>query len=246
MGALFVLLLYSLLFPGPQPLTPKDVNGIVASAMASATPPPPRAMLINEMIRPSIVAVQTKRPSTGADDDTGNGLGTGVIINDDGAVITSLHVVDQAEEIKLLFADGSESLAQIVNQTPENDIAILMPDTPPAKIIPALLGGGASIGDDAYVVGHPIGLYGSLSAGVISGLDRSFEPSDGRPSMSGLIQFDAAVNPGNSGGPLLNRNGEVIAIVTALLNPSKQESFAGIGLAVPIGVAGAGAGLPPY
>jgi S1-C subfamily serine protease len=244
LGALFMLMLYSALQAGPRQLSPRDVNQIVAQAMASATPPPPRAMLINQLIQPSIVAVQVKRLVD--EPDKQNGLGTGVIVSERGDILTSLHVVDSADEIKLFFADGSESLAEISNTQPENDIAVLRALTPPAQMLPATLGGGAIVGQDAYVVGHPVGLYGSLSTGVVSGLERSFEPSDGRGRLSGLIQIDAAVNPGNSGGPLLNANGEVIGIVTALLNPAKQESFAGIGFAVPISVAGGAAGMPSY
>ncbi len=99
-------------------------------------------------------------------------------------------------------------------------------------------------GDEAYAVGHPIGYLGSLTSGVISGLDRSIKGTDGKP-MRGLIQFDAAVNPGNSGGPLLNRGGQVIGIVTALANPSRDGYFIGIGFAVPIGTAGGAANAPP-
>jgi S1-C subfamily serine protease len=84
-----------------------------------------------------------------------------------------------------------------------------------------------------------------MSAGVISGFDRSFQPPNSKQRLQGLIQIDAAVNPGNSGGPLLNRDGQVIGIVTALVNPTKQDVFIGIGFAVPINVAGAAAGLPP-
>ena len=111
--------------------------------------------------------------------------------------------------------------------------------------MPAVLGstGGLEVGDDAFAVGHPLGLIGSLTAGVISGLDRSI-PADDGSTMQGLIQFDAAVNPGSSGGPLLNRNGQVIGIVTALANPSHQGYFIGIGFAVPIGAATGAAGGP--
>ncbi|HWI05431.1 MAG TPA: trypsin-like peptidase domain-containing protein, partial [Acidimicrobiales bacterium] len=94
-----------------------------------------------------------------------------------------------------------------------------------------------------FAVGHPLGLVGSLTAGVVSGLDRSFPLANGR-SIGGMIQFDAAVNPGNSGGPLLNRNGQVIGIVTGLANPAGDDEFIGIGFAVPIGTAGGAAGAP--
>ena len=95
-----------------------------------------------------------------------------------------------------------------------------------------------------FAVGNPLGLVGSLSAGVISGFDRTFTPEDGGREFEGLIQFDAAVNPGSSGGPLLNRLGQVVGIVTALANPTEQEVFIGIGFAVPINTAAAAAGAP--
>ena len=101
------------------------------------------------------------------------------------------------------------------------------------------------IGDEAFVVGHPFGLYGSMSVGVISGFERTFETPDGMQNLQGLIQFDAATNPGTSGGPLLNRYGQVVGIVTMLMNPTGQDVFIGIGFAVPITTAGGAAGLPP-
>jgi S1-C subfamily serine protease len=102
------------------------------------------------------------------------------------------------------------------------------------------------VGSEAYVVGHPFGLTDSLSAGVVSGLGRSFQFPNSDQVLRGLIQVDAAVNPGNSGGPLLNRAGQVVGIITGLVNPTKQDVFIGIGLAVPIDVAGGAAGLPQY
>jgi S1-C subfamily serine protease len=101
------------------------------------------------------------------------------------------------------------------------------------------------VGSEAFVVGNPFGLDGSISSGVVSGLNRSFQlPNDG-PLLQGLIQVDAAVNPGDSGGPLVNRDGQVIGIVSALVNPTNGDFFIGIGLAEPIDVAGGAAGLPP-
>src|SRR5207247_7930347 len=131
---------------------------------------------------------------------------------------------------------------------PEHDIAVLRADSPPAKLVPATLGNpnAERVGDEAFVVGNPFGLYSSMSAGVISGFGRSFQPVGSNYKLQDLIQIDAAVNPGNSGGPLLNRYGEVIGIVTGIANPTEQEVFIGIGFAVPINVAGGAAGLPPY
>ena len=176
------------------------------------------------------------------------GLGSGVLINDNGDILTSLHVVDKAIKIEVIFADGTEAEAQIVNAVPEKDIAVLSSSQLPEILVPATLGNpnAMNIGDEAYVVGHPLGLYGSMSTGVISGFNRSFRPPDGGEALEGLIQIDAAVNPGNSGGPLLNRYGQVVGIVAGLANPTENNFFIGIGFAVPIDVAGGAAGLPPY
>jgi len=235
---------YHQLFPGPAPLSTADVKNTYAQIMASATVPPAVSALVYQVIQPSVVLIQTKGGKTAGQDE--GGLGTGVIVNDTGAILTALHVVTQTTEIDITFADGTKSPAVIVNTQPENDIAVLQASQPPAQIVPATLGNpnALHIGDEAFVVGNPLGLYSSLSAGVVSGLERSFAPPNGQ-EIDHLIQVDAAVNPGNSGGPLLNRNGEVVGIVTALINPTKQDVFIGIGLAVPISSAASGAGLPP-
>ncbi len=176
------------------------------------------------------------------------GLGSGVVVSDQGDILTSLHVVTAATSIQLTFADGTQSAGVVVAEQPENDIAVLRAEQPPAQLFPAILGNpnAMRVGDEAFAVGNPFGLYSSLSAGVISGFNRSFRPENSSQPIEGLIQIDAAVNPGNSGGPLLNRAGQVIGIVTALVNPTEQEVFIGIGFAVPITVAGGAAGLPPY
>ena len=186
-------------------------------------------------------------PQPGASPSHG-GLGTGVIVDRQGSILTSLHVVEDAKSITVTFADGTTSSAEISARQPENDIAVIVPDTLPSTVVPATLGnpGAIRIGSEAYVVGNPFGLYGSISAGVVSGLDRRLEIAKSGRVLDGLIQVDAAVNPGNSGGPLLNRDGQVVGIVAALLNPTKEDVFVGIGLAVPIDVAGGAAGLPPY
>jgi S1-C subfamily serine protease len=242
-AAFVAILLYRAVFPGPAPLTTQQVNDSIASAMASATPPPPFSEGVYQIIQPSLILIQTKQ--TDKDGKEQSGLGSGVIINDNGDILTSLHVVANATEIKLTFADGSESSAQVAVKQPENDIAVLQAEQLPAQFVAATLGSPGRVGDEAYVVGHPLGLYGSMSAGIISGFDRTFQVPDSDVKLKGLIQIDAAVNPGNSGGPLLNRYGQVIGIVEGLVNPAGQDGFAGIGFAVPISVAGGAAGLPP-
>jgi S1-C subfamily serine protease len=244
--ALVALLIYQLLTPDPKLLTATDVDSSIARAMASATAPPPFSAGVYQAIRPSFVLIQTR--SGGGDDDEGGGLGSGVIVTDRGDILTSLHVVEGADEIQVTFADGTQSSARVLAEQPENDIAVLRAVRPPAQIVPATLGNpnAMRIGDEAFVVGNPLGLYGSMSAGVISGFDRAFTDPDSNQELAGLIQFDAAVNPGNSGGPLLNRAGQVIGIVTGLVNPTEQSFFIGIGFAVPITVAGGAAGLPQH
>ncbi len=245
-AALVALLLYNALTPAPRQLTADDVNTSVAQALASVTPASAYSARVYAAIRPSFVLIQAR--STGADGKAEGGLGSGVVVTERGDILTSLHVVEGATDIQLTFADGSKSGAQITARQPEHDIAVLRPTRPPAQIVPATLGNpeAMQIGDEAFVVGNPLGLYSSLSAGVISGFGRSFAVPDSQRRLEGLIQFDAAVNPGNSGGPLLNRDGQVIGIVTGLANPTDQNFFVGLGFAVPIDVAGGAAGLPPY
>ena len=216
-------------------------SDVVKKAIEDERKAPATSAVVYQQILPSLVQIQASTPSSSG--DTG-GLGSGVIVNASGAILTALHVVDGATTIRLFFVDGTRSNGQIVSADPENDIAVLVPDRPPQPIVPAVLGGVGQIGDETYAVGHPLGFVGSLTSGVISGLDRTIDAPDGR-RLRGLIQFDAAVNPGNSGGPLLNRGGQVIGIVTGLANPSRDGYFTGIGFAVPIGAAGGAADAPP-
>jgi S1-C subfamily serine protease len=246
LAALMALLLYNLLVPGPQPLTPQQVNDTVAQVLASATPPPAFSARVYQAIQPSLVLIQTQSP--GENGEEANGLGSGVVINDSGDILTSLHVVADAADIRLTFADGTQSAAQVTATQPENDIAVLSASQLPGLVVPATLGsaGAMRVGDEAFAVGNPFGLYSSMSAGVISGFERSFQPPDSDQRLEGLIQVDAAVNPGNSGGPLLNRSGQVIGIVVGIVNPTEQEVFIGIGFAVPIQVAVGAVGSLPY
>ena len=245
-AVLVALWLYNLLVPPPETMTTREVNEAVAQALASATPLPAYSTLVYQVIQPSLVLIQTSGKLAGGEEE--KGLGSGVVINDRGDILTSLHVVENADEILLTFADGTQSSAQVAVSQPENDIAVLQASQPPSLLVPATLGNPQtmSVGDEAFAVGNPFGLYSSMSAGVISGFERSFHPPDSDLTLHGLIQIDAAVNPGNSGGPLLNRYGQVIGIVVGIANPTEQDVFIGIGFAVPILVAGAGAGLPPY
>ena len=240
--------LYTYSYPDPLPLTPTDIDERLAQVMASATPEPADSALVYQAILPSLVIIQSKREDPDAEAEEGIGVGSGVVVNERGDILTAFHVVSDAAEIEILFADGTEAQAEIIVAEPENDIAVLQPSRPPELIVPAVLGNpnAMRIGDEAFAVGNPLGLAGSMSAGVISGFNRSLPLKDSGQRLEGLIQFDAAANPGNSGGPLLNRNGQVIGIVTALANPSEQNFFIGIGFAVPISTAAGAAGGPSY
>jgi len=245
-AALVALMIYGALFPGPTPLTAREIEDTVAQTLASATPPPPYSVRAFQVVQPSLVLIQTKGPDIEGEQDTG--LGSGVVVTDRGEVLTSLHVVYGASEILLLFADGTQSSAQVVLEKPEMDIAVLQPDQLPGILIPATLGnpGAMNVGDEVFAVGNPFGLYSSMSAGVVSGFNRTFQPPESEYLLEGLIQIDAAVNPGNSGGPLLNRYGQVVGIVTGIINPTEEKFFVGVGFAVPINVAVGGMGSPPY
>ncbi len=186
-AALVALLAYDLLFPGPQQLTPKQVNDAVISAMASATPRPAYSAAVYQVIQPSLVLIQTQ--GTDRSGHAENGLGSGVIIDQNADILTSLHVVADAKKITVTFADGTSSTATVSSQQPENDIAVLQPLKLPQDFRPATIGSAGSmrVGDEAYVVGNPFGLYGSMSAGVISGFDRTFQPPNGTQTLKGLI-----------------------------------------------------------
>ena len=231
--------------PGPPPLTQRDVDtrvsvGLEAQAEEEARAPA-EGSVAYATIQPSLVLITTR--GANAEGEFG-GTGAGVIVNAMGTVLTALHVVEDADSITVAYTDGTSSPATIASADPDNDIAALQPETPAQTVVPAVLGGGVQVGQPVYAVGHPLGLPGSLSAGVVSALHRDVRVDGGR-RLKDLIQIDAAVNPGNSGGPLLNKAGQVVGIVTGLANPSNESLFVGIGFAAPIATAGGTAGGPP-
>ncbi len=245
LAAVVAIWLYHLVTPAAPQVTPNDISTAVNQILASATPAPPFSETVYKAIQPSLVLIESKDPAQGGNPEYS--LGSGTVIDANGNILTSLHVVANATNIQITFADGTTSTATVANKQPAIDIAVLKPDKLPAKVVPAVLGNphAMQVGDEAYVVGNPFGLYSSMSAGVISGFNRTFQPDNTNLTIKGLIQVDAAINPGNSGGPLLNRYGQVIGVVEGIANPTEQDVFIGIGFAVPIDVAGGAAGLPP-
>lgn len=251
LGALFslsMLFVYDYFQPARTELTQEQIDAAVLHTLATKELPA-RAARAAALIAPSIVRIrgdilEAKGTQVGDDDF---GVGTGVVIKDDGTILTNLHVVASAPRLVVTFADGLESPAVIVSAQRDKDLAVLKPLNIPDDLQPATLGSSQNLspGDDVVAVGFPFGLGASVSAGVVSGLNRTFKPAEGQP-LTGLIQFDAAANPGNSGGPLVNMAGEVLGIVTAILNPTSVRTFIGIGFAITIESAGTALGMPPF
>ncbi|HEY7273129.1 MAG TPA: trypsin-like peptidase domain-containing protein [Actinoplanes sp.] len=221
-------------------------NGGDAGPSTAASPAPaPSAsdapLSVPEVYRallPSVVRIEADGEGR---TDTESAIGTGVIVNANGTILTAAHVVAGADTITVAYADGTRSRAIVARANAQQDIAMLTPAKLPETVVPAALGGGVAVGDDVVAIGNPLGLTASTTNGVVSGLDRGTRGESG--AMTGLIQFDAAVNPGSSGGPLINDKAQVVGIVVALANPTSAGTFIGIGFAVPIGAAlGAGTG----
>lgn len=254
--------------PGAQkPITQETIDAAVLNTLETQTLPSPSARAA-QIIAPSVVRVRafgppepkepprdakdarSARPEKAekAEEEVQKGVGSGVIIKDNGLILSNLHVVAGAKRISVVFADGSESDATITGARPEHDLAILQPQRVPDDVQPATMRSTGDLreGDGVVAVGFPFDIGPSVSAGVISGFNREYRSTSGERVLTKLIQFDAAANPGNSGGPLVTMDGEVIGIVTAILNPNNQRSFVGIAFAVPIESAASAAGIPPH
>ena len=263
--AVVAIVFYELIRPNDRQRSDAEIAAVVAEVIESIPPGPSIASHAYRVIYPSLVHVlayaEEPSPESAGNESPGDESGTpetpggaagatgaGVVMADDGTILSSLHVVEGAAVVHVVFFDGLDSEATVVVRQPENDLAVLRAHVIPDDLIPATMASSArlSVGDEVVAVGHPFGISNSVSAGVVSGLRRTFQSPQTGATLSGLIQFDAAVNPGNSGGPLLNRNGEVVGIVAALLNPAGEESFAGIGFAVTIETAAGAAGPPQY
>jgi putative serine protease PepD len=213
-------------------------GGSRAKAVSSPTPTAsatktPTVTDIYNLVGPSVAVVQTADGS----------LGTGVIVTTAGDVVTANHVISDGSAVTITFADGTKSAATVASSDPSTDIAELTPATLPQPVVAATIGGSAAVGSNVVAIGNPLGLAYSVSSGVVSGLNRTATTANGQ--FAGLIQFDAAVNPGSSGGPLLNNQGLVVGVVVSIADPGKDDAFAGIGFAVPIGAALAGGGDGP-
>ena len=253
----------------PKPLTQKDIDRAVLHTLTKTPLPAPAAKAYAAVQGSVVRVVGYSRPETRAGDAKAGdgkadkarpfmgpeyeepderGVGTGVVIVDNGTILTNLHVVQGARRVKVIFFDGLESDADIIGLQPENDLAVLKARKIPDDLIAATMRSTSDLqpGDRVTAIGFPFGIGPSVSHGVVSGLKREFRSPEGKRILTNLIQFDAAANPGNSGGPLVTDDGEVVGIVTAIYNPTAERFFVGIGFAVPIENAAQAAGMPPF
>lgn len=228
------------------------VNGIVDNRPARRA----STAIAYDAVIPSVVAISgydpeayRQLPPMPPDERPGiryRVMGTGVVVEDDGTILTNLHVATGTPKIRVTFTDGTIADARLIGSQPGNDLAVLQPSTVPAGLKAATMTSATTLspGDQVVSVGFPFGVGPSASAGIVSGLGREFE-EHGKATLQNLIQFDASTNPGNSGGPLVNAKGEVVGITTALMNPSGVRTFAGIGFAITIDTAATALGENP-
>jgi serine protease DegQ len=243
--------------PSRHALTQKDIDRAVLHTLATHDLPAPAAKAF-EAIRESVVKVigyadaapdaAASKADASGDEREERGIGSGVVIMENGTILTNLHVVSGAKRVKVVFFDGLESDADVVGLQPQNDLAVLKARRLPDDLKPATMRSTGDLrpGDRVTAVGFPFGIGPSVTHGVVSGLKREFRSPEGQKILTNLIQFDAAANPGNSGGPLVTDDGEVVGIVTAIYNPTRERFFVGIGFAVPIENAAQAAGMPPF
>ena len=246
----------------PATPTQKDIDGAVLHTLSKSILPAQEARAFQQVIG-SVVMVRGENDDPAPAQESGaakseddaeasspdiSGIGTGVVLVDRGVILTNMHVVTGARRVKVTFADGTESQARIIGLKPEQDLAVLQALTVPEGLQAATVKPSTELvpGERVIAVGFPFGIGPSVSSGVVSGLKRQFRSQEGREKLDNLIQFDAAANPGNSGGPLVTMDGSVVGIVTAILNPTEDRVFVGIGFAVPIENAASAAGSSPF
>ncbi len=159
----------------------------------------------------------------------GDAAGSGIVISEDGLVLTNAHVVEGARSIEVDFADGQTAEARLIGAVPENDVALVKAEDLLEPVVPAELGssGDLLVGDDVVAIGNALNLGDepSVTTGIVSALSRSIRSPTG-DTLDDLIQTDAAINPGNSGGPLVNAAGQVVGVNTAILADAQNIGFA--------------------
>jgi S1-C subfamily serine protease len=168
-----------------------------------------------------------------------SGTGTGIVLDEEGHILTNNHVIANAGDVSVLFDDGESVRAQVLGTDAQNDLAVIKVDPGEHELSPATLGNSSElrVGDPVLALGNPFNLEGSLTQGIVSGLNRAYSEGSSTRPIRGMIQTDAAINPGNSGGPLLNCYGEVVGVNTLLENPTGDTVNIGVAFAVAIDTA---------
>lgn len=206
-----------------------------ASPMDSLTLEERVNVYVYQQVNRSVVNINTKGVAGNIlFEVVSEGEGSGSVIDQQGHILTNFHVVEDAREIRVTLFDGNAYNAKLVGGDPETDVAVLKIDAPAASLFPVVFGSSTNllVGQRVYAIGNPFGLERTLSTGIVSSLNRSLPSRHGRRSMKSIIQVDAAINPGSSGGPLLDTHARMIGMNTAIASRSGES--AGVGFAVPI------------
>jgi S1-C subfamily serine protease len=227
-----VVLAYLRIDPPAGRYDDAEIQRLADERIAAITPVPPVEPEIYSLVRPSVV--QITKQIRGPSGQTGSKVGSGVVVDLNGTILTSYHVIAGEETVTVHFFDGTTALATVDQTLPQRDLATLLVRGLPNGVTAATLAGGVQPGDKVLAIGSPFGLDGSVSSGIVSALGRTFVVEETKQVLNGMIQFDAAVNPGNSGGPLVDLNGRVVGIVSGIVNPTQQQVFIGLAFAVPI------------
>jgi S1-C subfamily serine protease len=195
---------------------------------------------IFEEVRPSVVEIDVSGTQGGPfGNQEFSGTGSGIVLDEEGHILTNNHVAGDANNISVKFDDGSTVAATLVGTDTANDLAVIIVDPADHDLSPATLGDSDDlrVGDPVLAIGNPFSLEGTLTAGIVSALDRAYSEGNGTRPIRGMIQTDAPINPGNSGGPLINCQGEVVGVNTLLENPTGDSVNVGVAFAVAINTA---------
>ncbi|HLF26019.1 MAG TPA: trypsin-like peptidase domain-containing protein [Anaerolineae bacterium] len=221
--------------PAPATLPTPLPESIIIEADAEET------LLTNlyERVNPSVVNIDVV--GAAAAELTEFGSGSGFVLDAEGHIVTNNHVVEQAEQIYVTFADGHVAEATVVGTDPASDVAVIQVDVEPALLHPVELGDSdqVKVGQRVVAIGNPFGLVGTMTVGIVSGVGRTL-PAEASISDGGqfqnpdIIQTDAAINPGNSGGPLLDSHGRVVGVNSAIRTSGENRANSGVGFAVPV------------
>jgi putative serine protease PepD len=215
----------------PAATAPSASSSTTSSSTTSTVAAQPlTAAAIYQKAAPGVVTITTELARRGR---VGEGTGSGIVLDTAGNILTNEHVISGASQIQVTFSDGKTVAATVAGSSTSADLAVVHVSVAASSLHPLALGDSnmVRVGDDAYAIGAPFGLPESMTAGVISGLNRSNQST----GLTGLIQTDAPINPGNSGGALLNSLGQVVGINDSIESPIAGN--VGVGFAIPINAA---------